>query len=282
MRHAIDGARGEPEALAELSQLTLIRVFQVEPEEPARLQLACDVARSRRLIAPGGAGQPGDRRRGRIVQRGGGVLWHIHRPACFLTSHTSRRGVRSRLIRQPAVARYVLLICGAAHRDRIGPADLLKHGMSPSDCPLLAFGHHCTSYQSDCHPSVGGKPAVTLPGALLTGPSDRLQLPWIPNAQPGHPTCAQQGPHRRGVIVRRHVLPLGGPAGRDRLSADGDTSAPARIRGAAGRRQETADTAVWGMQPSGARGGMRACLKRPVGWVSCGLVSPRRKGAGQT
>src|SRR5690348_2497465 len=47
MRNAMDGARGEPEALAELGQLIAARVLQVEPEDPARLQLACDVARSR-------------------------------------------------------------------------------------------------------------------------------------------------------------------------------------------------------------------------------------------
>jgi hypothetical protein len=52
VHNAIDGARGESEALAELGQLTVARVFQVEPEEPARLQMARDLARSRRSLAP--------------------------------------------------------------------------------------------------------------------------------------------------------------------------------------------------------------------------------------
>ena len=91
----IDGVRRQPETLAELSQLAVVRVFQVEPEEPARLQMACDLARSDRLIVAGGVDQTGDRGHGRIVQRGGRVLWHSHRPACFLRGYAcaASRGI---------------------------------------------------------------------------------------------------------------------------------------------------------------------------------------------
>src|SRR5215469_2264060 len=81
------GACGELEALAELGQLIVARVFQVEPEELARLQVARDLAGGRGPIAPGGVHQPDDRRCGRIVPRGRCGLWHFHRSACFLTSH---------------------------------------------------------------------------------------------------------------------------------------------------------------------------------------------------
>jgi hypothetical protein len=68
VNEADDGVRREAEALAELGQLVVARVFQVEPEEPARLQVACDLAGSRGPIAPGRIHQPDHRRRGRIVQ----------------------------------------------------------------------------------------------------------------------------------------------------------------------------------------------------------------------
>ena len=49
-----------------IGQLIVARIFQVEPEEAARLQMAGDLSRSRRPLAPGGVHQPGERRRGRI------------------------------------------------------------------------------------------------------------------------------------------------------------------------------------------------------------------------
>jgi hypothetical protein len=64
VRHALDGGPRQPETLAELVQLIVARAFQVEPEEPARLWMARDVARSRLPITPasmvvGGQGPQG-------------------------------------------------------------------------------------------------------------------------------------------------------------------------------------------------------------------------------
>src|SRR5262249_60843449 len=79
---------GGLEARAERGPLIGARVSRAKPEDPARLQMARALARGRGPIAPGSVHQPDHRRCGRIVPRGGCGLWHFHRSACFLTSHT--------------------------------------------------------------------------------------------------------------------------------------------------------------------------------------------------